>query len=361
MTDPSPDPVPFTGPIEVVVAPESGGLRLDRVLADQVRELSRSRLQVLVRDGAVTIDGATIGDPGRRVKPGERYRIDVPEPTPPLPGPEAIELAVVYEDAHLIVIDKPAGLVVHPAAGHATGTLVNALIAHCGDSLSGIGGVRRPGIVHRLDKDTSGLLVVAKTDRAHQGLAAQFQSHGADGRLERRYLALVWGAPMRQSGVVDAALARSRTHRTRIAVTRGADGRQAITHFEVLERFTGVDGKPVASLLSLVLETGRTHQIRVHMAHAGHPVMGDPVYATGYRTSASRLGPAAREALDNLDRQALHAAILAVEHPASGERLTFESALPADIAALLDGLRADEPSAHRAQAQARRTSQTRRT
>ncbi len=340
MTTPSTD-LPEAGPIEVAVSPENNGLRLDRVLAGAVPNLSRSRLQGLVREGAVSCDGVTIGDPGRRVKPGERYTIVVPEPEPALPAPEAIALAIVYEDEHLIIVDKPAGLVVHPAAGHESGTLVNALIAHCGDSLSGIGGVRRPGIVHRLDKDTSGLLVVAKHDRAHQGLSTQFHAHGADGRLERRYLALVWGGPLRQHGTVDAPLGRSRTSRTKIAVTRGEDGRHAITHFEVLERFIGSDGKPLASLLALTLETGRTHQIRVHMAHVGHPVMGDPVYATGFQTSASRLGPASRAALAHLDRQALHAAFLGLEHPATGERLAFESPLPGDIASLLDGLRLD--------------------
>jgi 23S rRNA pseudouridine1911/1915/1917 synthase len=333
-----------TGVIEVVVAPENAGQRLDRALTEAIGGgLSRSRLQALVRDGAVTLDGRTISDPGSRVKSGEHYRLEVPEPEPATPAPEAIALDIVYEDEHLIVVDKPAGLVVHPAAGHASGTLVNALIAHCGTSLSGIGGVRRPGIVHRLDKDTSGLIVVAKTDAAHQGLAAQFKSHGADGRLERRYLALVWGAPERQRGTIEAPLARSTTQRTRIAVTHAEHGRRAVTHYETLERFIGADGKPVASLIALTLETGRTHQIRVHMAHAGHPVMGDPVYATGFRTRASRLSPQAREALARLDRQALHAALLIIEHPTTGRRLSFESKLPPDIAGLLEALRAEAP------------------
>jgi 23S rRNA pseudouridine1911/1915/1917 synthase len=333
---------------EVTIPPDGQGLRLDRALAGAVPSLSRSRLQSLIRDGAVACDGSTICDPGRRVKPGERYSIVVPPAEPAVPRPERMALAIVHEDEDVIIVDKPAGLVVHPAAGHESGTLVNALIAHCGDSLSGIGVVRRPGIVHRLDKDTSGLLIVAKTDRAHQSLAAQFQAHGADGRLERRYLALVWGGPMRQHGTIDAPLGRSRTSRIKIAVTRGDDGRRAVTHFEVLERFNGVDGKPVAALLALTLETGRTHQIRVHMAHAGHPVMADPVYATGFQTSASRLGIEARTALARLDRQALHAAFLAVEHPATAKRMAFESPLPADIASLLDGLRVDgslKPSA----------------
>jgi len=337
----SPEVPALSGPLEVEITADRANMRLDRALADTVPGLSRSRLQALIREGAVSGNGRTISDPGRRVKPGEIYVIVLPDPAPAVPEGEAMSLAIVYEDAHLVIVDKPAGLVVHPAAGHATGTLVNALITHCGESLSGIGGVKRPGIVHRLDKDTSGLLVVAKTDLAHQGLSAQFQSHGADGRLERCYLALVWGEPRRPRGTIDAPLERSRTSRTKIAVAHGNDGRHAVTHFEVVERFDAPDGKPVASLLRLTLETGRTHQIRVHMAHAGHPVMGDSVYATGFRTRASRLGPNALGALADLDRQALHAALLAVEHPATGERLAFESPLPADIAHLLEGLRLD--------------------
>ena len=327
------------GLIEVLIPSDRAGERLDRVLASILTALSRSRLQALVRGGAVSHDGALILDPGRKVRSGDRYCIIIPEPKPPEPAPEAIALKVVHEDEHLIVIDKPAGLVVHPAAGHEKGTLVNALIAHCGDSLSGIGGVRRPGIVHRLDKDTSGLLVVAKTDAAHRGLAAQFKNHGDDGRLERRYLALVWGAPVRQRGTIEASLGRSRTHRTRVAVTPPGLGRHAVTHFEMLERFAGADGEPCASLLALTLETGRTHQIRVHMAHAGHPVIGDATYGTGFRTRASRLPLAAREALQNLDRQALHAAFLSFEHPATGKRLSFESKLPPEIAELLEAVR----------------------
>ncbi len=327
------------GPHDVEVALEQAGERLDRLLTTQLPGITRSRVQGLVRDGRVTVAGQPVDNPGRKVKPGERYTVVVPEPAPAIPEGEPISLSVAYEDDALIVIDKPAGIVVHPAAGHPTGTLVNALIAHCGDSLSGIGGVRRPGIVHRLDKETSGLLVVAKTDAAHQGLAAQFQSHGADGRLERRYLALVWGAPLRGSGSVDASLARSRTSRTRIAVSQSPAARRAVTHFEVRERFMGADGKPLASLLELVLETGRTHQIRVHMAHVGHPVMGDPVYATGFQSSASRLPAEAQVALAALDRQALHAAHLTIEHPMTGKRLGFDSELPEDMATLLDILR----------------------
>jgi 23S rRNA pseudouridine1911/1915/1917 synthase len=266
--------------------------------------------------------------------------VALPPPVAAEPQGEDIPLTVVFEDRHLIVIDKPAGLVVHPAAGHGSGTLVNALIGHCGDSLSGIGGVKRPGIVHRLDKDTSGLLVAAKTDAAHAGLSDQFAAHGADGRLQRAYLALVWGVPPRTKGLVDAALSRSAQNRIKIAVVPEGAGRHAVTHYEVLEVFNDVEGAPVASLVRLVLETGRTHQIRVHMAHIGHPLLGDPVYGRGFQTRAARLGDGARVALDSLGRQALHAAELGFDHPVTGKALNFRSEAPADFAGLLDALRA---------------------
>jgi 23S rRNA pseudouridine1911/1915/1917 synthase len=222
--------------------------------------------------------------------------------------------------------------VVHPAAGKTTGTLVNALIAHCGASLSGIGGVRRPGIVHRLDKDTTGLMVVAKTDRAHARLAAQFADHGRTGPLRRGYLAFVWGAPDRPRGTIDQPIDRHPHARDKMAVRQG--GREAITHWEVLERFLGADGKPVASLLACRLETGRTHQIRVHLAHAGHPLIGDPVYGPGFRTKVARLAPKAAAAVEALGRQALHAYLLTIEHPVTGQSLEFRSELPGDLARL---------------------------
>jgi len=259
---------------------------------------------------------------------------------PAEPRGEKLPLQVVYEDAHLIVIDKPAGLVVHPAAGHASGTLVNALIAHCGDSLSGIGGVKRPGIVHRLDKDTSGLLVVAKTDAAHAGLSEQFAAHGADGRLHRAYVALAWGVPPRGRGMIDAPLSRSKVNRLKIAVVRDGEGRHAVTHYEVLQRFDDREGEPVAALVRLVLETGRTHQIRVHMAHIGHPLLADPVYGRGFVTRAARLGAESQAALDALGRQALHAAELGFEHPVTGKHLEFTSQLPPDLARLVSALSA---------------------
>jgi 23S rRNA pseudouridine1911/1915/1917 synthase len=326
-----------------VVRVEEGeaGERLDRFLARRLRALSRSRLQALIRAGAVTSDGIVRGELGARVKAGETYQVTVPAPEPAKPVAEAIALAILYEDKDLIVVDKPKGLAVHPGPGHASGTLVNALIAHCGESLSGIGGVKRPGIVHRLDKDTTGLLVVAKTDRAHQGLAEQFASHGADGRLERGYRALVWGVPDRPRGVIDAPLARSTANRTKIAVVSAERaGRHAVTRYEVLQSFTADAPKPVASLVRLVLETGRTHQVRVHLAHIGHPLLGDMTYGAGFKASARQLTPAAQAALDALGRQALHAAELAFVHPVTGRRLAFESPLPADMAALVAALTA---------------------
>jgi 23S rRNA pseudouridine1911/1915/1917 synthase len=324
----------------VTIAAEEAGTRLDRVLAARIPSLSRSRLKALIVAGQVTVERRTIRDPATGVNSGETITVSLPPAEAPEPAGEAIPLNIVYEDAALIVIDKPKGLVVHPAAGHATGTLVNALIAHCGDSLSGIGGVKRPGIVHRLDKDTSGLMVVAKTDRAHRALSAQFADKSESG-IERGYLALVWGAPSRPKGTVDAPLDRHPHARDKRAVR--ADGRHAVTHWQVLKRFAGQDstqqdGKPIASLLACTLDTGRTHQIRVHLAHIGHPIIGDATYATGFKTKASRLPPAARAALDDLGRQALHAYRLGFDHPDSGKRLEFRSELPDDIRRLHDAL-----------------------
>ena len=312
------------------------GARLDRFLADHLDGLSRSRIQALIRAGEVRSAGGTLVDAGHKVKPGETVEITLPPPEPAVPAGEDIPLSVVFEDAHLIVIDKPAGLVVHPSAGHATGTLVNALIAHCGESLSGIGGVKRPGIVHRIDKDTSGLLVVAKTDKAHQGLSAQFAAHGADGLLSRRYLALVWGGPQYPSGRIDAPLARSESNRTKIAVVPEGRGRHAVTHWTVKQRFADAKGKPLASIMECVLETGRTHQIRVHLAHIGHPLVGDPIYGAHFSASARRLGADARAALEALGRQALHATHLGFRHPVTRRKMAFDSPLPPDLARLTE-------------------------
>jgi 23S rRNA pseudouridine1911/1915/1917 synthase len=326
---------PLGLPIRVEATPAEAGLRLDKLLAERIKDLSRAHIQALIRAGHVTdIAGTTIKDGAIRVKPGGVFDVYVPEPEPPEPAPEHIALNVVYEDADLIVIDKPAHLVVHPAAGHASGTLVNALIGHCGASLSGIGGVKRPGIVHRLDKDTSGLLVVAKTDAAHKGLSEQFAAHGADGRMERAYLALVWGKLQRPRGTIDVPLSRSATNRTKIAVAKGATGRRAVTHYELLQTL-GTSGAGTVSLLRLLLETGRTHQIRVHLAHLGHPVVGDAVYGSGFKAKSRVLSEPAQDALRHLGRQALHAVELGFEHPVTGKKLRFTSPLPEDIAGLL--------------------------
>ncbi len=312
---------------------DSGG-RLDAVLARAFPEISRARFQRLIRDGHVRVADAVADDGARKVVAGDVLQVALPPAVDPVPAAEKIALTIVYEDKHLIVIDKPAGLVVHPGAGNETGTLVNALIAHCGDSLSGIGGVKRPGIVHRIDKETSGLLVVAKTDKAHQGLSEQFAAHGRDGRLERTYLALVWGLPP-VKGTIHTGLERSSANRQKMAVSKSATAREAITHFERRDAF----GSPVvASLVECHLETGRTHQIRVHMAHIGHPLLGDVVYGGGFKSSKSKLSEAAALSLSYLRGQALHAAVLGFDHPVTGKHLRFESRLPEAMAKLMAAL-----------------------
>ena len=313
-------------------------MRLDRVLAVRCPTLSRSRLKALILAGSVTVKTAPIRDPAYHVAAFDTITIDVPEAVAAEPRGENIALDIVYEDDDIIVIDKPRGLVVHPAAGHETGTLVNALIAHCGASLSGIGGVKRPGIVHRLDKDTTGLMVVAKNDQAHQSLTAQFADHGRTGEMRRGYLAFAWGVPNRARGTIDAPIDRHPHAREKMAVRDG--GREAVTHWEVREAFQGRDGKPVASLLACQLETGRTHQIRVHLAHIGHPLMGDSVYGPHFKTKATHLAPKSRAALAALDRQALHAYLLVLEHPKTGEILHWERPLPGDLLLLENALKA---------------------
>jgi 23S rRNA pseudouridine1911/1915/1917 synthase len=313
-------------------------MRLDRFLAERLPELSRTRIQNLLKEGRVSLRRATIVDAKYRVKPGDRFMLDVPAPAPAEPGAEAIPLDVVYEDKDLIVIDKPAGLVVHPGAGHAKGTLVNALIAHCGESLSGIGGVARPGIVHRLDKDTSGLMVVAKTDLAHRALAEQFADHGRTGEMERGYLALVWGAPSRPQGTIDAPVGRHPTSRTKMAVLPPGKGREAVTHWRVLETF-GRKQEPIAALVECTLETGRTHQVRVHLAHIGHPLVGDPIYGKGFKSKLRKLPETLQDKLAVLPRQALHAVKLSFVHPATGTLLKFNSRLPRDLAEIVEAFK----------------------
>jgi 23S rRNA pseudouridine1911/1915/1917 synthase len=326
--------------LEVIVEGDEGFGRLDRVLALRRPELSRSRLKALILDGRVAIMGTPVRDPAYHVAKGDTITIDVPPAVAAEPKAEAIALDIVYEDDDIIVINKPKGLVVHPAAGHETGTLVNALIAHCGNSLSGIGGVKRPGIVHRLDKDTTGLMVAAKNDRAHQSLTQQFADHGRTGAMRRGYLAFAWGVLNRQRGTVDAPIDRHPHAREKMAVRES--GREAVTHWEVVETFAGRDGKPTASLLACQLETGRTHQIRVHLAHIGHPLLGDGVYGPHFKTKAGALGPKAQAALAALGRQALHAWLLTIKHPKTGEILSWEAPLPEDLALLQNALRAAE-------------------
>ncbi len=335
----------MTTKIQIAVEEEGAGQRLDHYLAARpelvAENLSRTRIKSLIESGRISLDGAPAVAPKTKLRAGQIVEIDVPEPAPAEPKAEKIPLDIRFEDAFLVVLDKPAGLVVHPGAGHETGTLVNALIAHCGESLSGVGGVKRPGIVHRLDKDTSGLLVVAKTDAAHQGLSKLFADHGRNLPLTREYLAICWGAPERQSGTIDAPLGRHAIQREKMAVVSQARGREAITHWRLLEKFgAGREGKPVASLVACELETGRTHQIRVHLGSIGHPLLGDEVYGAGFKTKAKLLGPKAQQALASLGRQALHARALGFEHPITGEELLFESDPPEDFQNLLDALRA---------------------
>ena len=328
-------------PRKVLVADEGAEGRLDAWLATALEgEFSRSRIKALIEQGAVSLKGIVCTEPKRKVAPGDPVEIVLPEPEDPEPKGEDIPLDVLYEDADVIVIVKPAGLVVHPGAGNWTGTLVNALIHHCGESLSGIGGVRRPGIVHRLDKDTSGVLVAAKNDVAHRHLAAQFADHGRTGPLERAYQAIVWGRPKQLKGTIDAPLGRG-GDRTKRAVKREGsdDAREAITHYEVVERFhEKPDATALASLVECRLETGRTHQIRVHMAHIGCPLLGDLDYSAGFRTKINLLPEPARTVAGRFHRQALHAFLLAFEHPRTGEVMEFEAPMPEDMQELIVAL-----------------------
>ncbi|WP_370690655.1 RluA family pseudouridine synthase [Parvibaculum sp.] len=338
----------------VTVAAEAAGARLDKYLTDTLQDKegsaapSRARLRQLIEEGHVTLEGPGAGarpvaEPARRVKEGERWRVVLPPPVAAKPEGQAIPLEIVYEDDALIVVMKPAGLVVHPGPGNADMTLVNALVAHCGETLSGIGGERRPGIVHRLDKETSGLMVVAKTDRAHKGLSLQFAAHGRDGKLARAYTALTWGVPAPKRGTVDANIARAAHNRVKMATVTPRDaeqkndkrgGRIAITHYAVKAAYAG----GLVAQVECRLETGRTHQIRVHMTAIGHPLLGDPTYGTGMKSRKSKLSVDAQIALERLGRQALHAHHLGFEHPVTGEKMSFDAELPADMRALVEAL-----------------------
>jgi len=308
--------------IDVRLEPAYAGWRLDRALAAAVPTLSRERLKALIRSGAVEARGSALRDPATKVKGDESLRLAVPEPRPAHNEPQDIPLTILFEDEHLLVLDKAAGLVVHPAAGNFDGTLVNALLHHCAGKLSGIGGVARPGIVHRIDKDTSGLLVVAKTDVAHEGLAKQFAAHSID----RRYLAIVSGVPKTSHGIVDAPLARSSANRKKIAIVEGGRGKRAVTHWKRLRLLND------SALMECRLETGRTHQVRVHMASIGHPLIGDPVYGRSGKTRGKILKEL------GFHRQALHAAELGFTHPVTKSRLSFSSPMPADMQELMRAL-----------------------
>ena len=307
--------------LQASIADTANGWRLDRALADALPTLSRERLKALISSGAVSgPDGALLRDPAKKAIAGDVITVAVPAPTPAHNEAQDIPLVIAYEDEHLIVVDKQAGLVVHPAAGNLDGTLVNALLHHCGGSLSGIGGVARPGIVHRIDKDTSGLMVAAKTDRAHEGLAKQFADHS----IERRYKAIVSGRPVSTSGTIDAPLARSPHNRKKVAIV--STGKRAVTHWRQLRQLRD------AALVECKLETGRTHQVRVHMASIGHPLLGDPVYGRTKQVHRKDL-----ETL-NFRRQALHAAVLGFIHPITRNALSFDSEIPADMRELFDTL-----------------------
>ena len=349
--DPGAEAAPGAGPITIDIEAEASTERLDAALARRIPGLSRSRLKSLIGEGRVTLGGATVTDASRKINAGARIVVDLPAPTPAAPEAEDIPLDIVFEDDEVVVLMKPAGLVVHPGAGNFSGTLVNAMLHHCRGTLSGIGGVERPGIVHRLDKDTSGLMVVAKTDRAHKALAAQFADHGRTGPLERAYHAIVWGVPKYTEGTITTQIGRDPKNRQAMAAVK-TGGREAITHFKVLETFGSprpgakvreAEAGPVASLVECVLETGRTHQIRVHMAEIGHPLLGDDLYGSGFRTKLEkldRIAPEAAEALRALGRQALHARLLAFAHPANKRKvMRFEEDWPEDLERLAEALR----------------------
>jgi len=321
--------------VKIIVDAEMVGMRLDKLLSVSLPDVSRSRLKALIKDGQVSVSARNVAkiidSPSYSVKQGDEFEVRTPEAAEAEPLPENIPLDVAFEDEHLIVINKPAGMVVHPAPGSPQGTLVNALLFHCGESISGIGGVKRPGIVHRIDKETSGLIVVAKNDKAHNGLAAQFADHS----IERRYTAICAGIPKPLSGTIEGNIARHPVDRKRMAVTKQG-GKWAVTHYKTLATFAQA-GTSLATHIECQLETGRTHQIRVHMAHLGNPLVGDPVYGNKGRLSNRVKGPA-RAALQSFKRQALHARTLGFLHPISGKPFKLETEYPYDIKELLGAL-----------------------
>ena len=319
------------------------GKRVDKFIsANASDDISRARVQSLVRKGMVTINGIQPRGTSSKVTAGDVVRFAMPPAQEADPEPEDIPLDILHEDEDLIVVNKPAGMVVHPAPGNWSGTLVNALLHHCKGQLSGIGGVKRPGIVHRLDKDTSGVMVVAKSYRAHIDLVEQFADHGRTGPLERAYRALVWGAPPRMKGTIENFLGRHPSKRLQQAVVSpdASDARRAITHYEVLQRFDDPQkpGEAIASLIECRLETGRTHQIRVHLTHLGNPLLGDPEYGRQFANRGTKLPPSAAALFDHFNRQALHACLLVFRHPTSGETMHFEADLPTDMKDLVAGM-----------------------
>jgi len=330
---------------ELLTDEQAVGKRLDQWLAERLApDFSRARLQSLVREGCVCVDGDIITVPRLKLRAGQCVTLTLPDLSDPAPRAENIPLDILYEDEAVIVINKPSGLVVHPGAGNREGTLVNALLHHCGASLSGIGGQRRPGIVHRLDKDTSGVMVVAKNDHAHRHLSAQFADHGRAGVMERHYLALVWGQFSSPVGTIEAAIGRDERDRTKKRVVNHAasDARHAVTHFSVREQYYAArsqDDEAVASLVECRLETGRTHQIRVHLAHIGHPLIGDKAYGNAFKTKAYRFIEPTRTLVAAFPHQALHAYSLVFAHPTKDKVLKFETDLPASFAALVAALR----------------------
>ncbi|MBL4739725.1 MAG: RluA family pseudouridine synthase [Sneathiella sp.] len=317
------------GTHQVEVSEKDVGKRLDSFLTENLDGFSRNRIKPLVKDGHALLDGNICTDPSRKIRIGETYQITIPEAVDPDPTPEDIPLDVVFEDEHLIVINKPASMVVHPAAGNWSGTLVNALLFHCGDSLSGIGGVKRPGIVHRIDKETSGLMVVAKTDAAHQGLATLFERHD----IERTYRAIVWGRVYPTTGEVSKNIGRDPNNRKRMAVVESG-GKTALTRYKLEENF-----EDIASLVRCNLETGRTHQIRVHMAHIGLPLVGDPVYTKPKLSRTKTLSEARQNVIRKFSRQALHAQTLGFVHPITNKPLKFEAEFPSDMKKLFIAFR----------------------
>jgi 23S rRNA pseudouridine1911/1915/1917 synthase len=321
--------------ISITVSDEMAGERLDKLLTRQIPDMSRSRLKALIQESAVQVRTAqaahTITSPSKPVKSGDVIEITIPDATEPDPQPEDIPLNVVFEDDDVILINKPPGMVVHPAPGSPTGTLVNALLHHCGNSLSGIGGVKRPGIVHRIDKDTSGLIIMAKNDIAHHGLAEQFADHS----IERLYAAICKGHPNPKNGRIEGNIARHTGDRKKMAVSESG-GKWAVTHYKTIANYQA-SGRPIASLIECKLETGRTHQVRVHMNHIGHTLIGDPVYGRSSKLSGN-IAADIRGAVQGFKRQALHAKTLGFQHPRTGEALKFESEYPYDFKGLFDAL-----------------------